>query len=136
MKTLFVMALFVISTSAFSAVYSSFDSKQSCYLYRVLNSEQGSPKENETLVYSRNVYGISLENLEVDFNNREVSLQVMLNVIFGLNRPLVEKKSQISADNTNFTNLVNHLNRKIKLFENICITDDNKIIYANEFEVK
>jgi hypothetical protein len=134
MKTLLVIGLFIISSSAFSAVYKSYDSNQSCNLYRVVNTDQA--QENEVVVYSKNVYGISFENLEVDFENRQAQVQVMLNVTLGLNRSLLTTKASISADNVNFTDLINHLNRKIKIFENICITDDNQIIYANEFKAE
>lgn len=131
MKTLLVIGLIAFSSSAFSAVYKSYDSNASCNLYRVVNTDQ--VQDEDVLVYAKNVYGISFENLEVDFANREAKVQVMLNVTLGFNRSLLEKKSTISADNVNFTNLINHLNRKIKLFENICITDENQIVYANEF---
>lgn len=131
MKSLLVIGLIAFSSSVFSAVYKSYDSSASCNLYRVVNTDQ--VKDDDVLVYAKNVYGISFENLEVDFANREAKVQVMLNVTLGFNRSLVEKKSTISADNVNFTNLINHLNRKIKLFENICITDENQIVYANEF---
>lgn len=134
MKTLLLIVLSIISTSAFSAVYKSYDSKESCSLYRVDNTNQS--QDNGEVVYSKNVYGLSFENLEVDFANREASVQVIMNVTLGFNRSLVNKKSTISADNINFTKLINHLNRKINLFENICINDDNQIIYANEFEVQ
>ena len=134
MKTLLSIVLFVISTSAYSAVYKTYDSNESCNLYSVVNTNES--QENGEVVYSKNVYGLSFENLEVNFENREASVQVIMNVTLGFNRSLVNKKSTISADNVNFTKLINHLNRKINLYEKICINDDNQIIYANEFEVQ
>lgn len=132
MKFFLVMGLFIISSSAFSAVYKSYDSKQSCNLLRVDNESKA--LENEEVVTLKNIYGFSFENMEVNFDKREARVQVIMNVTLGFNQALFKKKSSIASDNSNFTNLINHLNRKINIFEEICVTESNQIIYANEFK--
>lgn len=134
MKAILVMGLFVISTSAFSAVFKSYDAKQSCNLYRVGTSEEVTPRKNETVVTPKNIYGLSFSDLEINFENRQASVQVIMNVTLGINTPLLKSKSTILADHPDFTALVNQVNRKLYLLERICVSSDSKIIYAAQFE--
>lgn len=134
MKAILVMGLFVISTSAFSAVYKSYDSKNSCNLYRAGQTEETTPQKGEQVVLAKNVYGFSFSDLEIDFENREASVHIITNVVLGFNSPLLKSKVTMSADHPNFTALINQLNRKLYLLEKICVSSDNKIIYAAQFE--
>ena len=135
MKTLLAMGLLLtLSTPAFAAVVKTYDAEQSCDLYKVENVE--STKLTGTVVFPKAVYGPTFENLEVNFENREAKVQVTMNIVMGINRPLMKDKLSISADNVNFTSLINQVNRKVFLLEKICISSDNKIVYAKQFETK
>lgn len=133
MKAILVMGLFVISTSAFSAVYKSHDSKNSCDLYRAGAGEEG-PRADEELVSSKNVYGFSFTNLEIDFKNREASVQIIKNVVLGINTNLLSTRSVIPANHPDFTSLINRVNRKAFLLEKVCVSSDDKIVYATQLE--
>lgn len=132
MKAFLVMGLFIVSTSAFSAVFKSYDSKDSCNLYRVAGSEEV-PQANEVIVSSKNVYGFSFSDLDINFEDREANVQIIINVALGFNTPLLKSKSSISADRADFTSMINRVNRKMNLLENICVSNDDKIVYANPY---
>ncbi len=134
MKAILVMGLFVISTSAFSAVFKSYDSKNSCDLYRAGTSEETEPRDGEEVVSNKSVYGFSFTDLEIDFKKREASVQIMKIVALGFNTSLLDSKATISANHPDFTSLINRVNRKIYLLETICISSGNKIVYANQAE--
>ncbi len=135
MKTLLVMGLLTLSTSAFSSVVKSYDAKKGCTLYRVIHSDTKEKiKSSEKTYLDKEVYGFTFENMEVDFDGREVKVDPMINVVLGLNQSLRTSKSAIAEDNPNFSFLVNQLNRKLILLEKVCISDDNKIVYARQFE--
>ena len=138
MKKLLVLSCILLSTtSAFASVAKSYDAEQGCDLYRAVQSdENGKPGKlntNETIFINREVYGMAFESMEVNFDNREVLVQPMANIILGFNKPLTAKKTAIAEDNKDFNFLINQLNRKISLFEKVCITRDGKIAYAKMF---
>lgn len=137
MKALLVMGLLSLTTSAFSAVVKSYDADHACTLYRVTTEDPGTKIKmaaNETVVFSKAVYGLTFQNMEINFDNRDVKVQVTMNVVMGLNKPLVTPKSTISPDNSEFTTLVNHLNRKLNSLEKVCLSTDNKVVFAKQFE--
>lgn len=134
MKAILVMGFFIISNSAFSAVFKSYDTANSCNLYRAGIAEESAAREGEVIVSNKGVYGFSFSDMEIDFENREVSVQVMTNVTLGINTPLLKSRSTLSADQPDFKELVNQLNRKLLLLEKVCISSSNKIVYANRFE--
>jgi hypothetical protein len=91
------------------------------------------PQAKEVIVSTKKVYGFSFADLDINFEDRKANVQVIINVAMGFNKPLLEDKSSISADRADFTSMINRLNRKMNLLENICISSDNKIVYANSF---
>jgi len=134
MKAILVMGLFVISTSAFSAVFKSYDSNHSCDLYRAGTSEETEPRDGEEIVTTKSVYGFSFSDLEIDFKKQEASVQIIKNVALGLNTSLLPSRSTIPANHPDFTSLINRVNRKLYLLEKICVSSDDKIVYAIQAE--
>ncbi|MDO9181909.1 MAG: hypothetical protein Q7U04_05855 [Bacteriovorax sp.] len=128
----------MISFSAFAKIAQSFDAEKSCVLYRVAPADESGKvilQEGEVIIYDKDAYGISLTDMEIDFAKHEVLVQPTINVIFGFNRALIEGKASIAANNPEFNFLINQLNRKLYVFEKICIYE-GFIIYANMFETK
>lgn len=135
MKTLLVMGLLTLSTTAFSSVVKSYDAKNGCTLYRVIHKDSKEQIKSFERTYSnKEVYGFTFENMEVDFDRREVRVDPMINIVLGLNQSLRTSKSAIAESNADFTFLINQVNRKLILLEKVCISDENKIIYAKQFE--
>ena len=139
MKALLVMGLLTITTSAFSAVVKSYDADHACTLYRVTTENPGEKikmNANESVVFAKGVYGLTFQDMEINFDNRDVKVQVTINVVMGLNKSLVTPKSTISSENTEFTTLVNQLNRKLNSLEKVCLSSDNRVVFAKQFENK
>ena len=137
MKAFLLIGLLSVTTSAFSAVVKSYDVDQACTLYRVTTEKRGAKIKMNTLesvVFAKGVYGLTLQNMEINFDYREVKVQITINVIMGANRPLLSEKSTISPEDAEFTTLINHLNRKLSSLEKVCLSTNNQIIYAKQFE--
>lgn len=127
-----------LSATAQAAVVKGQDSENACVLYRVVSADSSgriSRANNEVIVYAKEVYGLSFQDMEINFDNREVLVQPTMNVVMGINRPLISKKAVISSDHKDFNFLINQLNRKLYVFEKICI-NDGKIVYAKMFETE
>lgn len=128
----------LLFTTAQAAVVKGHDSENACDLYRVVSADTTGKiarKSNEVIVYAKEVYGLSFQDMEINFDKREVLVQPIMNIVMGLNRPLIPTKAVIPADHEDFNFLINQLNRKLYVFEKICI-DDGKIVYAKMFETE
>lgn len=133
MKIIILLACLFRANLASAIVLSSLDSDKKCTLYRVPNEE--SPiLEDEVVITDKDAYGITFQDLEIDFNKKEVSVTTMINIVLGANKPLINGRSIIKEKNPNFKFLINQLNRKFYVFEKICINSKNEIIYASQFE--
>ncbi len=135
MKTLLVMGLLTFSAGTMASVVKSDDLKNGCTLYRVVHAESKKPmKSNETVFYSKEVYGLAFKNLDVNFDNREAEVDVVMSIVLGFNRNLTATKPKISADNAQFKALINQVNRTVHLLESVCINSNNEIIYVKAQE--
>lgn len=136
-KIIFFMLLAVLTQAGQAAVIKKRDSEQNCTLYKVISPDANGKlkiSNDEVIVTQKDAYGLSFIDMEINFDAREVLVQPTINVVMGLNRPLINAKASISADNADFNFLINQLNRKIMVFEQICISDNNIIQYAKMFE--
>lgn len=136
-KLLFLMLIAALTQVGHAAVTKKRDLDENCTLYKVVSSDaNGKIKltSGEVIVYQKDAYGLTFNDMEVNFDNREVLVQPMINVVFGFNRPLINAKASIKEENKDFNFLINQLNRKLYVFEQICISDKNVIEYAKMFE--
>jgi hypothetical protein len=136
-KFLFIMLAAFLAQSAQSAVIKKRDLDQNCTLYKAVTPDENGKlklKSGEVIINQKDAYGLTFNDMEINFDTREVLVQPMINVVMGFNRPLVNGKAVISSENPDFNFLINQLNRKILVFEQMCITDKNVIVYAKMFE--
>lgn len=139
-KILLIITLLAASVgnSASASVVKGYDDQNGCDLYRVVSADNNGKtklKPNEVIISTKEVYGLSFQDLEINFDSREAQVQITMNIIMGINRALLENKTIISSENPDFNFLVNQLNRKVSLFEKVCIYN-GKIVYAKIFEQK
>ncbi len=138
-QSIFLLALMTLLSAATQAsVVKGRDAENSCDLYRVVSADPSGKivrNANEVIIYAKDVYGLSFQDMEINFDNREVLVQPTMNIVMGLNRPLTSTKAIIPADHQNFNFLINQLNRKLYVFEKICM-DNGKIVYAKMFETE
>lgn len=136
MKTTVAILCLIFAFNTQASLVQGFDKKNNCTLYRVVNSDSKIQQQNdEVVIIEKDLYGITVQNLSIDFTKKEASLQVVANVIFGLNRPLFKDKSRIEESNPYFNFILNQLNRKLDILEEICISKDNRIIHAKKFDL-
>lgn len=135
-RALFILSALLLSSHSFGAMVTAHDSERGCTLYQaVKENEDGQVvlEAGQRLLSSKRVYGLSFLDLEIDFDKHEARVQTMMNVILGLNRMLIPQKTIIRADHPEFTQLINQVNRRIALFEKICVTSENELVYASFF---
>jgi hypothetical protein len=138
MKITTTALLLLIATTTFyakAALVKSLDKENQCQLFRVTTEEKPRLK-TESLVIDKEIYGIGLSELEIDFENKIAAVLPTANVVMGLNRTFLNQKAIISSSNSNFNFFINQVNRKIILLETICITDQNELIYGSQFETE
>lgn len=136
MKKLSVLIFTLLaSSSAFCEIVKTYDSDKNCFLYQVANrDDHGHASEAGEVISDESLYGFAFKDMEVDFKNNVVRLNVIKSIVLGFNKPLMREKSVISPKNDQFNFLINQLNRTIMLFEKVCITQDNQVIYATFFK--
>jgi hypothetical protein len=135
MKIITFLLCLTFSSIGFSAIVKSLDVDQSCTIYRVSTAETPIAN-NEVIVSDREVYGLTLTNMEINFETKQVLVDPTMVVVLGLNRSLLNQKVFISNENPDFNFLINQLNRKLFVLEKMCISDNNELVYASMFETK
>lgn len=128
-----LILMLILSSSAMGAIVRGYDKKEQCDIYR-LTSEKAPRLQNESIITDKDSYGLSTIDMEVDFDEREVRVQLMANVVLGFNKVLTGSKVRILESNPEFKTLVNQLNRKILLLEKACVDKSNVLIYAKVAE--
>jgi hypothetical protein len=140
MKSFSVILLtLILSASSFAAIVKSADKENNCTLYQVVAADENGNihlEENQTIALSQDVYGMSFKNMEVDFDKKIVKVDAVANIILGFNKLVVPNKVILSPKNDQFNFLINQLNRKLFVFEKMCITKQNEVLYAKYFEEK
>lgn len=131
---LLIASAFIFQTVQASVV-KSFDQEKKCTLFRA-TSDEAPMRSNEEVVLEKDVYGISFVDLDIDFNAKKALVTPTALVVLGMNKSLTPGKAYISAKNSDFKHLINQVNRKILVFEKLCIANDSEIVYGKEFESK
>jgi hypothetical protein len=127
------LGVILLSLNSLAEVVTSLDPENSCTVFRV-------PRENkpiqsgESVLIQKPVYGLSLKNAKVDFENNLVEVDVLVRIVMGFNFNLTQKPVIIKPENKNFDFLVNQLNRTVFLFEKVCISNSNELLWASFFE--
>ena len=132
---LITLSALLTSLNSFAEVVTSLDNENSCIVFRV-PTEKLPIQTNEKLVIEKPVYGLSLKNAKVDFEKNLVEVDVLVRIVLGINFNLTKKPVVIKAENKNFEFLVNQLNRSVFLFDKVCITESNELVWATFFETE
>lgn len=135
MKKLIIFTFLMANQTVFASVVKSIDENYSCNLFRV-TTEETPITQDEVIINTKDAYGLTFVDMEIDFKNQTVSVQPVINTVLGLDKNLIPDRAIISPTNSDFKYLINQLNRRIFVFEKICITNKNEIKYAKEFEPK
>jgi hypothetical protein len=139
-KSLFlILSMFIIAGTSHAGIFKSFDSEKNCTSYEIVNKVRNDNGENvyerslssgEEILTDKGIYGLSLKEVEIDFDTRSASFKLIKNVILGLNRPLLVTGARVTVDSSHksFKNIINLVNKKISLIESICLSDSLEII--------
>ena len=129
MKILSALLVTLFVQNSFAMVLKSYDQKNGCYNFRVTKTEESSEiRSNEIVHLKKPVYGIKIEDMDIDFRNEEVSVTPILQIVLGFDKPL-KNRVVISGQNKNFKVLTNQLNKSLTVFESVCISADNRLVH-------
>ncbi len=128
-KLMCSVLLFMFSQAAFADIVVSQDVEKKCQIHRATSVEMPA-QPGETSIDGRESYGFTLKNLVVDFEQKQVYVEVINRIIFGFDRTLTGKPVVIKASNPDFQALINHLNFSIQVFDQVCLTESNELVYA------
>ncbi len=126
-----------------SEVVKEIDHSQNCTRYKRINHIRNSNgdyvlerevKPSEEVISKKDIYGFGLKDLSIDFDNREVLVNVDQKVIMGFNRNLTKSKIKISAEHPKFKELINELNYDVLLLDEVCINLAGELVDAVRFE--
>ncbi|MFN8846727.1 MAG: hypothetical protein ACK5V3_05250 [Bdellovibrionales bacterium] len=131
-KSLFLLVSF-LSLYSQADIVTSHDAKNNCTAYRIPRDSKPI-QSDEKLFIEKPVYGLSLQNAKVNFENKTVEVDILVRIVLGLNSNLTTKPVTIKPENKNFEFLLNQLNRSVFLFEKVCISETNELIWADFFE--
>ena len=136
-----ILALFLFSVSQLThaGIFKSENAKMNCSKYEVVNKVRTESGENvylrplkndEELVTDKTIYGLSLKNIKIDFENKNASFDLIKNVTLGFNRPLFVTGARVSVESSNkiFNMAINQTNKKVTLIQSICINDRMEIV--------
>ena len=129
MKITVFLLFLSFAISSFASVVTSFDEKNNCILYRATSVENPTRK-NEILFAEKSSYGFTLQKLEIDFQNEIAKLEIVNRVVLGFNSLLTEEKVFVRSQNPDFNFLINHLNRSVHTFDQVCVTSNNELKWA------
>jgi hypothetical protein len=126
-----VLLLLVLSFSyvSYGAIVVSADTKNKCTVYRVTSPEEAKAKL-ENVVEPRELYGLTIKNLKIDFETKSATVEITKRIVLAFDRPLLENRVVIKAENPNFDFLVNQLNRDLFTFDKVCIRNSNELVWA------
>ena len=128
-KLIFFVLVALNSKIAMAEVVISQDVEKNCKIHRATSAE-APIQAGETSIDGRVSYGFTLKNLVVDFEQKAVYVNVINRIIFGFDRTLTGKPVMIKSSNPEFQSLINHLNFSIRVFNQVCLTENNELIYA------
>ncbi len=81
-----------IHISSYADVIQTFDDTKNCTRYIISRTDvetQRLQDQGGQIVHKKMVYGFSLENLRIDFDKREVRVDIIQKIAFSLNKPLI-----------------------------------------------
>lgn len=119
-----------ISAPALADLVKQVDDKNGCTIYRSTSEEKPATLD-ETVVSDVTLYGFVLRNMDIDFNRKQVTVDIVMSVVLGRNKNLTTGRAFIRSDNPQFHFLLNQLNRNILNLDRVCVTEKNELVYAS-----
>jgi hypothetical protein len=122
--------LLTVSVSQAAVVKKSDDSKN-CTLYSLKHAKSSGDKldlaDGESIHLKGSIYGFTLREPKVDFDNREVSARVEV-LKYGLNKDL-KKKVILKEGKVDINKALLQVNRKVLTMDSVCINREGELIY-------
>lgn len=103
MKLLKTITLLLIINSTFAGI--KFSKSDECTTYKLDNEIQRGAK-GVGIISNKRAYGMFLDDMRIDFNNRNANFILKEAVILGFDREVITKRMHVSEENSNFQNLI------------------------------
>jgi hypothetical protein len=139
---IYVLSVFLgigmVASLSQAALISRHNQDLRCTEYQVLHNEydkegnlvvphiENAIKEGAVLVNNYNLWGLTLENMKVDFEGRFVTMNVVQKVVLGFNRVLMSVR--LYDDNPKFEEYLNKVNYDFLIARKMCIQNGVELI--------
>lgn len=100
--------------------------ERECTNYTI--NDSGKLSEDEVMVLNKRVYGLYIDDMNVDFDNRQVKFDLRAAVILGLNRNVLRNQIKINDSHPRFKKFVNLLNKDLHLLHEVCLNRDYEVV--------
>lgn len=120
MKLLLVL---LITCSSFAGLRKI--EKESCTEYKVDN-EITKATQGKNIISKKNLYGLFINNMRVNFDDRNVSFDLNQAVVLGFDTKLI--KITVDESHKKFEEFTNLLQKDLYLFSSICVDRDANLV--------
>lgn len=122
-----ILLIILVTCSSFAGVRKI--QKEACTEYRVDN-EITKSSQGQDIISTRNHYGLYINNMKINFDERNVSFDLNESIVMGFNKKIIK----ISIDETHrkFDEFTNLLQKDLYLFSSVCVDIDANLV---DFEV-
>jgi len=127
--TILMTALFIFASYANAAIVKKFDESSECTRFSLRHAPNGGKiklEAGEKLHMKGTIYGFTLRDPKVDFEDRSVSVRAEI-LKFGLNRDL-KKNLILRSDKVDLDKALNQVNRKVSTIDEVCISSDGELV--------
>jgi hypothetical protein len=137
MKAGILLSILILGFQAQALVTKGTDRVAKCTSYQVIEAGTAETddlisriiKEGGEVASEKSTYGLSFKNLRIDFEKRQVKVDVMQRVVMGFNKVLI-RDLVISADNQDLERQVNKLNYDMTLMREVCVGPNKELVRA------
>jgi len=130
-KSFCFLLVATLTQTAAASIVSTWDAQNNCQIYRATSADL--PQQTgEIMVDNRNFYGFTLKNLAINFDQKTAQMDVIKRIFFGFDRSLLEGPVTIHASNPDFQKTINRLNNSISVLNQVCVTQQNELIWTEK----
>ena len=138
MRAIFLfVVLLLAAVSVFAEVTMKYDQKNDCELYRAVSKRNVGGEwefvpelESGETVHKRvSLFGMSVSDLEIDFEKRLAKGFLEMRIPLHRNKNLVSSKVKISSKNKGFTDFINRTNTEINMIYEVCLDRNHNVVY-------
>lgn len=131
--TFFILLSFVFSLQLHAEIIRG--QLTDCTMYQVRNSKlvegakvfEPALRDDEVVIATRGYYGLNLENMQIDFEQRYVYVDIIKMLQLGFDTPFLPHPVRIKADHPRFKVFLDIINKRRNVIQSICLHNNLEV---------